>query len=410
MATSLSHTISRSDESSLDYPGWRVVGAAQVAAFVSFASVVIYTFGIFLKPLTAEFGWSREAASRAFGITAMTVAACSPFIGKLLDRMDPRRVLVPCISIFGLAFGSLSLLTPNLWHFYLTFFVIGIVGNGTTQMALSRPIASWFNERRGMALALVLAGVGIGSIVLPIASQRLIVMFGWRTTYAILGGMILILGLPLSARFIRNRDEGQIAAKEIPISGTMLGEALRSRAFWILVATLFLSSVSVNGAITHLSALLTDRGIGLHEAALAASILGGASLTGRLISGWFLDRFWGPAVSFVLLLSMAGGIALLSRSATLPQAALAAIFIGLGLGGEADVTPLLLSRYFGLRSFSSLYGLTWTFYAIAGALGPVILGRAFDTAGSYGTVFDILAIPVLVSAMLMLWMPRYPAN
>lgn len=410
MATSVSNpALLDSEESSLRYSGWRVVSAAQIAAFVSFASLMIYTFSIFLKPLTAEFGWSREAVSRAFAIAALTVAACSPFLGRILDRVDPRRVLLPCIAVFGIAFASLSLLTPSLLHFYLVFFVIGIVGNGTTQMALSRPVASWFNKRRGTALALVMCGVGAGSIVLPIVAQRLIETFGWRTAYAILGAMVLVLGLPLTAKFVRNRD-GERFTQENSETGNSFAEALRSRAFWILVATLFLSSVSVNGAVTHLAALLTDRGIGVREAALAASVLGGASLTGRLISGWFLDRFWGPAVSCVLLFLMAGGVALLSRSNTIEIGMVAAVLIGLGMGGEADVTPLLLSRYFGLRSFSALYGLTWTFYAVAGALGPVILGRFFDTSGSYGQMFDFLAIPVLLSAMLMLWMPRYPAT
>ena len=408
MATTSSQVPEVCQEQSLEYPGWKVVSAASLVALVSFASIVIYTFGIFLKPLSAEFSWSREEVSRAFGITAMTVAVCSPFLGRLLDRVDPRQILLPCIAIFGIGFASLGLLSANLWHFYLVFFVIGIVGNGTTQMALSRPVVSWFNQRRGTALALVLAGVGTGSIVMPIFAQKLIDQFGWRNAYFTLGALILVVGLPVTARWIRNRDEASQQKSAESVTGLKMQDALKSRAFWILVATLFLSSISANGAITHLSALLTDRGIDPVEAALAASVLGGTSLLGRLISGWFLDRFWGPAVSMVLLLILALGVLLLSRVSTLAGAGLAAGLIGIGLGGEADVTPVLLSRYFGFRAFGSLYGLTWTFYAVAGALGPVILGRVFDGAGSYGTVFDMLAIPVFLSALLMLWMPRYP--
>src|SRR5262245_14222321 len=149
------------------YPGWLVVAAAFCGAMVSFGSLLVFTFGIFLKPLSGEFGWSRESISTAFGIAAMTVAICSPILGRLLDRYGARPVVLFCMTVFGLAFGSLAFLTPSLAHLYAIFFVLGIVGNGTTQMGYSRAVASWFSGRRGFALALVVAGVGVGSILFP---------------------------------------------------------------------------------------------------------------------------------------------------------------------------------------------------------------------------------------------------
>ena len=113
------------NEGSLRYPGWRVALAASGCVFVSFASLLVYTFSVFLKPLTAEFGWSRESASIAFGIAAMTVAVCSPPLGYLLDRYPARGVILPCITVFGCAFASLSFLTGHLWQLYATFFVLG---------------------------------------------------------------------------------------------------------------------------------------------------------------------------------------------------------------------------------------------------------------------------------------------
>src|SRR5687767_5229416 len=168
-------------EGNLRYEGWRVAGASAAGVFVSFASLLVYTFGIFLKPWTEEFGWSRESVSAAFGIAAMTVAACSPPLGYLLDRVNPARVIVPCLVIFGAAFASLSLLTPRLWHLYAVFFVLGVVGNGTAQMAYSRAVSSWFDRRRGMALAIVMAGGAIGAIVLPPTTEALVGSIGWRS-------------------------------------------------------------------------------------------------------------------------------------------------------------------------------------------------------------------------------------
>ena len=392
-------------EGNLRYEGWRVAGASAAGVFVSFASLLVYTFGIFLKPWAEEFSWSRESISAAFGIAAMTVAVCSPPLGYLLDRVSPARVIVPCVCIFGLAFASLSLLTSSIWHLYAVFFVLGIVGNGTAQMAYSRAVASWFDARRGTALAIVMAGGAVGAIVLPPVAESLIARYGWRQACVILGAMVLLIGPPAAARFVRQRPQTNHA--EGPADGALLGEGLRSRVFWILVAVLFGSSIAQNGAITHLAALLTDRGVTAQGAALAVSAMGAASLAGRLGTGWLLDRFFAAHVAFGLLAMAAAGTFLLATADSIVLGVLAAALIGGGMGGEADVTPYLLSRYFGLRAFSALYGLTWTAYAIAGAIGPILMGRAFDVAGSYGTLLPALAGGIVAVAMLLLFLPRY---
>jgi MFS family permease len=392
-------------ESRLGYYGWRVVLAAHFGVMVSFGSLLVFTFSIFLKPLSAEFGWSREGISRAFGFAAITVACCSPLLGKWLDRSGPRRIILPCMTVFGIGFASLALLTSHLWHLYAIFVLLGAVGNGTTQMGYSRAVSSWFDLRRGIALSCIIAGVGVGSVVLPFLAQSIITLSGWRAAYACLGGLILILGIPLTARFVREADV--VRAAPMTYSGCTVAEGLRSRAFWILIAMLILSSVSINGAITQLSALLTDRKVAAESAALVASILGASSFGSRLMAGWLLDRFFGPRVAFALLSLAAAGIYILASASTFWAGALAAILIGLGLGGEAAITPYLLTRYFGLRSFSTLYGFTWTFYALAGATGPIILGRAFDMTGSYARLLVILAGGTLVAAIAMIFMPRY---
>ncbi|MDQ2773847.1 MAG: MFS transporter, partial [Acidobacteriota bacterium] len=166
--------------------------------FVSFASILIYTFGVFLKPLASTFGWSRAQVSLAFTVTALTVAACSPFIGRLLDRYPARRIVIPCTAVYGLAFGSLAFLTPHISHLLLVFLILGIVGNGTTQLGYARIISAWFDQSRGRALAAVMAGSGAGSMIFPPLAQALITSYGWRIAYAALGGLILVLGLPLA--------------------------------------------------------------------------------------------------------------------------------------------------------------------------------------------------------------------
>jgi cyanate permease len=154
----------------------------------------------------------------------------------------------------------------------------------------------------------------------------------------------------------------------------------------------FASSIAMNGAIVHLSALLTDRGVSAGRAALAISTMGAASFAGRVTTGWFLDRFFGPRVSFVLLSIAATGTYLLASADSFATGALAAALIGFGMGGELDVTPYLLSRYFGL---------------LAGAVGPMMLGRAFDATGSYDALLPKIALFMFTISLFMLTLPDY---
>ena len=375
---------------------------------VGFGSLLVYTFGIFLKPLTEEFGWSRQAASLAFGIAAIMIAVCSPPLGYLLDRVGARRVILPCMTVFGCAFASLGLLTRHLWHLYAIFAILGAVGSGTAHLAFARAVSTWFDRHRGMALALVMAGGAVGAIVLPPAAQALIESLGWRAAFATLGAMVLAVALPVVVPMVRERP-GIGPASRVSPEGTSVAQAIRSRAFWILIVVLFLFSIGQNGALAHLSALLTDRGVSPPDAAIAVSLMGAASLLGRLVTGWLLDRFFAPRVAFGILVLAALGIFILSSAHSMVMGSLAAVLVGAGMGGEADMTPYLLSRYFGLRSFSVLYGFTWTGYAIAGAIGPVLMGRAFDTTASYQALAVKLSVLTLFAAGLMLLMPAYRA-
>ncbi len=128
------------DENSIRYPGWGVIAASFTGVMVSFAPIVPYTFSLFLNPLHSEFGWKREAIGGTFGLAAITVALVSPVIGILLDRVAPRRIILPSILIFALALASLSKLGPRIGQFYLTFFVLGLVANGTAQIANTRTV------------------------------------------------------------------------------------------------------------------------------------------------------------------------------------------------------------------------------------------------------------------------------
>ena len=402
-------------EFDLGYYGWRVVLAASLGVMAGFGSLFVYTFAVFVKPLGAQFGWNREAISAGFAIAAVTLGVFSPLLGRWIDRFGPRRIILPCMTVFGCAMASLALLRSGLWQLYATCFVLGLVGNGAAHLAYSRSISTWFQQRLGTALAFVMVGAGFGAMTLPVVAQTIISHSGWRMAYLSLGCIALLLGLPLSWLYVRERGmvrRGKIKSNPshptlVEHSGMTWQQGLCSVVFWIIVAVLCVSSISMNGAITQMSALLTDRGITAGNAALCASVLGGASVLGRIVVGWLLDRFFGARVAFAVSLTAAAGIFLLARAGSFPAGCLAAAVIGVGAGGEAAITPYLLTRYFGLRAFSTLYGVTWTFYAAAAAIGPVILGRAFDSTGSYVSLLGLLAAALALTAAMNLFLPRY---
>lgn len=389
------------DENSLGYPGWGVLAAAFTGVMVSFAPIVPYTFSLFLDPLHTAFGWKREAMGGAFALAAITVALVSPLIGILLDRFPPSRVILPGILVFAIALATLSRLTPNILQFYATFFVIGLVANATAQFAYTRTILTWFTTHRGIALALLLTGSGVGSILIPPLTEWMIEHHGWRSGFLLLSA-IAILGFPLTAWLVRNRPEAAIVRSEHRAdTGMTAAAALRTAAFWILAFITIFSAFSENALVTNFAPILTQHGVLVATAALALSVRGGAGIIGRLGIGFAIDRVSPERIqSFVLALAAAGTLILAFAGAGW-SALLGAAVLGVGLGSEADVGPYLLARYFGRRHFSVLYGLTWTAYAIGGATGPLWMGHLYDRAGAYLPRFIVYLAGVAFGAVII---------
>ena len=390
------------DESNRRYPGWRVVWACAAAAF--FASTPYQVFAVFLRPVSEEFSWSRESASGAYAVMALSAAAGAPLVGRLIDRIGARRVILLSMMVVGLAVSSLAMLTASLAHLYGVSVVIGVATIGASAVAHSRVIFGWFDVYRGRALGLMLSGGMVSAIVLPAAAVNLIRFFGWRVAWFALGLLIVLVGVPIVTRFLQERVRVPGAAGTLA-PGASIAEAIRSRLFWTLMATIFGASMMVSGAIVHTSALLTDRGFTPGLAATVMSAMGAANLAGRLLTGWLVDRFSAPRVAAVLLTVGAVGGLLMASADSIGVALVAAMLIGGGSGGEIDVNPYLLSRYFGLRSLATLYGFNWMALGTASAIGPILMGRAHDATGSYAVILSELAIVTLVTAGLLLTLP-----
>ena len=398
-------------EESLLYPGWRVVVICQIGVLSGIATIFFTIFTLFIKPWQHDFGWSREQISQAFSLAAISVAICSPFMGRLLDRFEPRKLITGMMVAFGLGFASLAWLTPHLGRLYLTTVFIGIAGTGTYQLGYARIVASWFERRLGTALSIVVAGSGLGSLFFPPLVQHSITVYGWRHTDLILAALPLFLGAPLTFFFapsLRTQSaEKSTGAQSNTVSGLYWRRALATRSFWLIALGVCCMSLAENGALVHLAPMLSDRGLKLEDAAFIVSILGGSSVAGRLLLGWILDYLEGSYIAACSLLLAGAGLFLLGRGHSFHTAVVAAMIAGLGMGCEFDLMPYMLKRYFGMRSFSTMYGLVYTVYAAAGATAPLILGHIYDITGSYTRILSLFAGFTAAAGFCMFALPAY---
>jgi MFS family permease len=394
--------------------GWRIVFVAAVGLFMSFNPIITYTFGVFLVQLSDEYSWSRGQISLAYSLSMLAFAVSQPFVGRILDRFGAKRIIIPAVLVFGASFASLSLLTPTLAHFYAVFLLMGVVGGGTTSIAYFGVLSRWFVKRRGIVLGLALAGNGLSAFTMPSLAQFLVDSVGWRQAYQALGLMTVIATIPLVALLLRDspqsmglepdgqpttdispksESEGQLPPK----SGR---EAIRTSTFWLIVIPFLLLSTALVGCMTHLVPMLTDRGIALQTAALATSVLGGATMIGRITVGYLLDRFFAPRVAMAFFVLGLFGVFLLWSEVTGTLVFLGAFAIG--LAASADTTlPYLVTKFFGLKSFGEIFGLVVACNVIGWMAGPVILGFAFDWMGSYTTMLGVLMIVLLVAVGLI---------
>jgi MFS family permease len=373
--------------------GWWVVFACAVGLFWG-PPVIVFCFPVFLKPLMNDFHVGRAAVSFGLTLHLVTIAVSAPFVGWILDRYGSRKVILLGTSMFGCILLLNRLFSANLFHFYFFYIILGLVGNGVGPLPYGRVVSLWFDTSRGSAIGFMMVGIGSGAMFMPSAAQQLIARFGWHLAFEVLGSAVLLIAVPVVAALLKERPQdlgllpdGAQAKSVVSRSETLPGlstpEAWSTGTFWLMVCTFFLVSASVQGCAIHLAAMLSDRGVSAQTAALGSSLVGAAVLLGRVGTGYLLDRFFAPRVATVLFGGAGVGIGLLWMSNTSAILFVGAAFVGLGLGAELDLIAYLVSRYFGLRAFGKIYSSVFAAFALAGALGPLVMGAGFDATGSY---------------------------
>jgi MFS family permease len=366
--------------------GWIVLAAA--VAVITAGVGITFSLAVFLRPLEEEFGWSRSLIS---GIALVNWVVFGIFAfgwGALSDRLGTRRVVGLGATILGAAM-LLSSQVRSAWQLYAAFGVMGAAGSSAFYVPLSATVTRWFTRRRGLALGFLSGGMGLGIFVVPPLARALITAVGWRTTFALFGGLAWAVAAG-AARFLADRpeDRGLVAQGETPASravGVDLtpGDALRHPAFWTLAVVHFCCCAAHSGPIFHMVAHAMDFGVDKMAAATMLGLSGLTSISGRIGSGLLADRFGAkPALVGMLVLQALTVSGYLAAAGTGPLFAVALVF-GVAYGGAMPLYALVAREYFGARAIGTAFGGIFFVSAIGMGLGAYAGGWLYDLLGSY---------------------------
>lgn len=374
--------------------------------------VVLATFALFMLPMAKEFGWGRADISLGLTISSGCAAIADPIIGRMIDRLGVRRVLLPGMMIFALANAALAFVTEHLAMLYLIFAVVGTSSVTCAAVPYSKVASAWFQEKRGLVLGLFLGlGAGAGSALISQIARVLIAELGWRDARLALSGLILAIPLPLMYFFLREPSHppaGAASAAPRPVqTGLSSAEARRTRAFWMMFAMVFVGTVALAGTVIHMVAMLTDQGLSTAGATTVYSFYAMASIAGRVLIGWAQDKSESPKIGLSVYAAALAGLLMLRYGTTLPVLIPGAMLVGLGFGAQVSLAAYWVSRYWGLRCYGENYGYIYSAASAGAALGPLVMGAIFDLSGSYTLALSIFQGAMIFCGVMVCLMGDY---
>lgn len=373
---------------------WVVVWACFGSLAVIFG--VAYSFAAFFESFAREFDAQRADVSLVFGLCGLIYFVLGVGGGMLADRFGPR---VTCVSgMVLIATGLLGTsLSGSMGAVYLSYGVCIGLGIALVYTPAIGCVQPWFTRRRGLASGIASAGIGAGTLVVPLVASGLIAALPWRDAMRLMALGVLVLGAgcawlmrraPLAAAPLASAAGGAggaLAAVNTP-PGLTLRETLRQRSFWWLYAATVLAAPTMFVPFAHVSAAARDAGIDNAAAVGLVGLIGVGSLVGRFAIGALADRL-GRGLTLVLMQCSMGASYLLWGAADAYAAfAVFALWFGLSYGGIVSLLPALCMDLFGARALASVIGTLYSGAALGNLLGPVLAGQAFDQLGGYGLV------------------------
>lgn len=396
----------------------RRYGYAHLIAAICFAIQALgvgayIAFGVFFNPLMEEFGWSRAAISGASSLAFFIMGLFGVIVGRLNDRFGPRQLMTVTAILLGLGCVLMARLT-TLWELYLFYGIIFGMGLSSIDVIALTTIARWFSHRRGFMTGIVKVGTGAGQFVIPLSASGLILLYGWRWSFVLIGtGVTLIL--VLMAQFLRRDPEALRSSRQLetvdsrsttPATGSSLPLhlALRTVQLWTICLANLCLVFCLMIIMLHIVPHARDLGFPAMHAAGVLSIIGAVSMLGRFVSGLIIDRLGSKAVMggcFVLLLIGLGWLQFAHQPWMLY---LFAVIYGLAHGGCFTAISPLVAEWFGIQSHGTLFGIVVCFGTTGGSVGPLLAGHLFDLTGSYQPTFRIVTAMALIAWGMLLFL------
>ncbi len=386
---------------------------------VTLATTHIYTTGVMIGPIEQEFGWSRAQISSGQTIMSFVGVFMVPTIGVAVDRFGPRRIALVGSSVYCLMIALLSTVSANLWTWWLGWIGIALGAAFIGPTVWSAAVSSLFARKRGMALAITLCGTGVGAGLMPNLAALFVDLFGWRLAYAAIAGLWALILVPMIF-FCFSSAADQIRRAKIPATGpssaasaTLAGltvrQGLSSRGYIVLVAASAVYTLSISGITINLVPILISHGLTRETAASLTAMLAIGIIIGRVSSGYLFDRFDAKLVTGIgTSISVFPTMALLFWPGSTMVSAVAVMIYGIVLGPTINGMAYLATRYIGLRSYGTLFGLLMGLLMLMSGLSPMLVNHIYDVTRSYQLVLTLTIPGALLAGTLFMLMGRCP--
>ena len=404
------------------HPAWIVLGAVTLCMLAG--TGLRSVFGVYIKPMEAEFGWGRGALSGAAAVSLLLLGAAGPLVGRLADRWGPKRVILFALLMLG--GGSIGAsYVRELWHVYVTTGLLMALGAGGLAMTTGSTVAArWFEARRGVAIGIFAGGMSAGQLVVIPLATALTLWFGWRMSFLWLGVGLLVFVLPVAFLLVRDNPEdrgvrpygasgpAQTAAQAAAVQKAErvpVREAMRVPQFWLLMATFFVCGYTSNGMVlTHFMPHALEHNFSELEASTALGVMGAMNVLGTVGSGWLCDRFGrrGPLATYYFVRGLSLLFLLYVWDA--PSLHLWAAVFGLNYISTVPPTTTLTANIFGRYSVGELSG--WIFFShqVGAALGAALAGWIYEWTGAYTIAFVSAALMGVLAAGMALAIREEP--
>ncbi|UWD50012.1 MFS transporter [Clostridioides difficile] len=394
------------------FKGWLVVFAGLIL-MISVYGIVNNCASLFIKPVTEDLGFSRSEFSLYYTVIALSTMVIALFMGKLAKKFKIKSIMLVGCVLAGIGYIGYSY-ANSIYVFYLMSIFSGLGLGMTTLTPLSIIISNWFVEKRGLALGLTFMGSGVGGMIFNPVANYIILNYGWRQSYLVLGIIILVTTIPIVLIFMSEKpsDKGLLpygyensskSVLDTSAKGVMLGEAVKTKIFWIMVVGLILITIIAMGVQMHIASYLTDIGYSPTFAASVISINMGVVILGKILLGYIFDKIGcEKGVIFVGLQVFLGVLALLFAS-KYPAIIVFIICWGIGNCMGTIVPALITSEIFGKKDYSTIVGVVNAVVLLGAALGSAVTGKLYDISGGYTLAWmTYLVLTVIMVGLILI--------